>query len=74
LGNSVTVAGLVTDDGPLGGLTVYYSSDVGHSFTTQTTLLGAFASPAISIAFGSQISVYTIDSDGNQSATMLLIV
>jgi hypothetical protein len=74
IGSLVIITGLVADDGPLGGLTVYFSSDDGLHFTTQTTVLGAFVSLSVFMDVGTQVSIYTIDSTGHQSDTMLLIV
>jgi hypothetical protein len=68
------ITGLVTDDSPVSGLTVYFSSDQGHHFTTQVNVLGLFSSLTISMAYGTQVSIYTIDSAGNHSNTLLLIV
>jgi hypothetical protein len=74
VGDLVTITGLVSDDGPLSGLTVYFSTDLGHQFTTQTTVVGGFCSLSLSLDAGTQISIYTIDAVGNQSEYFLLIV
>jgi hypothetical protein len=74
VGDFVTITGIVGDDGPLGGLTVYFSSDLGHQFTTQTSALGAFCSLSLTMEPGTQISIYTVDAAGNQSEYYLLLL
>lgn len=66
----VWFVGTVTDaDGPVEGLTVYFSvgSDPSVAFTAVVDANGAFTSLGMLIEFGTLVRAYTIDADGNQS-------
>jgi hypothetical protein len=73
-GSWVTFAGLVQDDGLVEGLTVYFSTDSGQEFSTSVASDGSFNSMQVLIDLGTQVSIWTIDVDGNYSEYCLLIV
>jgi len=66
----VWFVGTVTDaDGPVEGLTVYFSvgNDPSVAFTAVVGANGSFTSLGVLIELGTFVRAYTIDADGNQS-------
>jgi len=70
----VSFSGLVQDDEPVGGFTIYFSTDQGDEFVTTVEADGSFQTHSVLIQHGAQVTFYTIDSEGNYSDYIMLIV
>jgi hypothetical protein len=73
-GDWVNLSGTVADDGPLAGMVVYCTTDMGQSFQLTVNADGTFLSHSLPIDVGVQVTLWTIDADGNQSESWMLIV
>jgi hypothetical protein len=74
MGGSVVIQGFVGDDMPVGGLTVYFSTDLGQTFAVDVEADGYFTTDWLSLPMGTVVSFYTVDSGFNTSENMLLII
>ena len=70
----VAFSGFIQDDDLVEGLTVYFSTDLGHQFTATVAADGSFSTMPMLIELGTQVSIWTIDTDDNYSEYCLLIV
>jgi hypothetical protein len=74
MGGAVIIQGYVGDDMSVVGLTVYFSTDQGQTFTATVQADGFFSTDPEALPMGTQVSFYTVDSSFNTSENMLLIV
>jgi hypothetical protein len=74
MGGAVVIQGYVGDDMSVVGLTVYFSTDQGQTFTAIVQADGFFSTDPEALPMGTQVSFYTYDSTLNPSGSMLLIV
>jgi hypothetical protein len=70
----VDFSGTVTDDESMLGLVVYFVADSGQQFSATIDAEGRFATCSIMLDVGTQVSIYTIDADGNQSDWIMRLV
>lgn len=74
MGVFVMFSGTVTDDESMVGQKVYFSTDLGFQFEITILSEGTFTSYAVMLDIGTQVSLFTIDADGNHSLPLLKVV
>jgi hypothetical protein len=73
-GDWVRFMGSAEDNESLEGMTVHFTSSLGHEFTATINADGTFATIGFTMPPGTEVIAYFIDADGNRSETVSLIV